>query len=218
MATEMMMGLSVRQVKVPSGHQSLEGVLAAPPLPHGLVVLAHGGIRHSPRNRYVASALHEAGLSTLLLELLDEGEAADRAVVSNIQLLAGRLQRATDWVRDQPEAASLRLGYFGAGTGAAAALEVAARWPEAGDAVVSCGGCPDLAWEYLADVQAPTLLIVGGNDPTTLRLNEKALSALWCEKELAVVPGATHLFAPPEALEEVARLASAWFAGHLGRN
>ena len=155
-----------RSVEVPSGKRRLPGLLAVPPAAQGVVAFAHGSGsgRLSPRNQFVARALQEGGLATLLLDLLEENEAEDRAKVFDIELLARRLQAAAYWLRREPETASLRLGYFGASTGAAAALVAAAREPEAVGAVVSRGGRPDLADAWLHDVQAPTLLIVGGHD------------------------------------------------------
>jgi putative phosphoribosyl transferase len=181
------------------------------------VVFAHGSGsgRFSPRNQFVAEILQTQGLGTLLLDLLDQEEAEDRRKVFDIELLASRLQSAADWLRDEPETHHLRLGFFGASTGAAAALVAAARYPTSVGAVVSRGGRPDLAWEDLPAVLAPTLLIVGGNDEDVLQLNEQALHRLRCPKELVVIPGATHLFPEPGALEEVARLAQDWFGRHL---
>lgn len=206
-----------RLVKVPSGRHRLEGILTVPAGARGAVVFAHGSGsgRVSPRNRFVARALQEAGLATLLLDLLEEGEAEDREKVFDIELLAYRLQSAADWLRDEPETHDLHLGYFGASTGAAAALVAAARYPAPVRAVVCRGGRPDLARDDLPAVRAPTLLIVGGIDEEVLRLNERALHLLRCPKKLVVIPAATHLFPEPGALEEVARLASEWFVRHL---
>ena len=156
-----------------------------------------------------------AGLATLLLDLLEEDEAQERRKVLDIELLADRLGAAADWLSRDPETRGLRLGYFGASTGAAAALVAAARLPESVGAVVSRGGRPDLANDALPDVVAPTLLIVGGRDETVLELNRQALQLLRCPSELIVVPGATHHFPEPGALEEVARLAGRWFLRHL---
>jgi putative phosphoribosyl transferase len=161
--------------------------------------------------------LQSAGIGTLLMDLLEEDEEDDRTKVFDIELLAERLQSAADWLRQQAETQDHRLGYFGASTGAAAALVAAARQPEGVIAVVSRGGRPDLAADYLPGVQAPTLLIVGGNDDVVITLNEEALALLRCPKQLIIIPGATHLFPEPGALEEVARLASEWFA-HPGRS
>jgi pimeloyl-ACP methyl ester carboxylesterase len=183
----------------------------------GAVLFAHGSgsSRFSPRNARVAAALHELGLGTLLFDLLTEYEADDRRNVFDIPVLADRLLLATRWLGEQKQAADLPLGYFGASTGAAAALVAAAQSERAIGAVVSRGGRPDLAAGALARVRAPTLLIVGGRDTTVLELNRAALGELRCEKELAVVPGATHLFEEPGALEEVTKLAGRWFADHL---
>jgi putative phosphoribosyl transferase len=196
----------------------LSGLLSVPPGAAGVVLFAHGSGsgRLSPRNQFVAGALREAGLATLLIDLLEEGEAADRNKVFDIDLLADRLGCAADWLDRQPETAGLRVGYFGASTGAAAALTAAARTPSAVGAVVSRGGRPDLAWADLRFVHAPTLLIVGGDDDAVLQLNEQAFNRLRCPKELVVIPGATHLFTEPGALEEVARLAKGWFMRCLG--
>jgi putative phosphoribosyl transferase len=206
-----------RPVEVPAGRRRLGGFLTVPPGATGAVAFAHGSGsgRFSPRNQFVAGALQQAGLATLLLDLLDEEEAADRSKVFDILLLAERLQLAAHWLAQEPETAALRLGYFGASTGAGAALVAAAQGPEAVGAVVSRGGRPDLAGDYLPAVQAPTLLIVGGHDDVVIELNERALGQLRCPKELVIVPGATHLFEEPGTLEEVARLARDWFVRHL---
>jgi len=209
-----------RQVVVSSGHRRLGGILRVPPGAVGVVAFAHGSGsgRLSPRNQFVANVLQEAGLATFLLDLLEEPEADDRTKVFDIELLAERLQSAADWLRQDPATSALRLGYFGASTGAGAALVAAARDPASVGAVVSRGGRPDLAQEYLAGVQAPTLLIVGGADDIVIELNELALRRLRCPKELVIVPGATHLFEEPGTLEEVARLATNWFTRHLAPN
>ena len=206
-----------RQVEIPAGRRRLSGILKVPADATGVVAFAHGSGsgRFSPRNQFVSRVLQEAGLATLLLDLLEEEEAEDREKVFDIDLLAGRLQRAGDWLSREPAIRSLRLGYFGASTGAGAALVAAAREPTAVGAVVSRGGRPDLAMDYLPAVQAPTLLIVGGHDDVVLELNRRALRLLRCPKELVVVPGATHLFEEPGTLEEVARLAKQWFVRHL---
>ncbi len=209
--------LTGREVAIPCGLRSLDGTLHVPPGAVGVVSFAHGSGsgRFSPRNQFVARVLQEAGLATLLLDLLEEDEAEDRGKVFDIELLAGRLQSAADWLGQEPETAGLRLGYFGASTGAGAALVAAGRTPASVGAVVSRGGRPDLAQAYLPAVWAPTLLIVGGNDDVVIDLNAKALRRLRCPKELVVVPGATHLFEEPGTLEEVARLAKRWFLHHL---
>jgi len=206
-----------RQVEIPSGRRRLSGILSVPPGAKSVVAFAHGSGsgRFSPRNQFVARALGEGGLATLLYDLLEEEEAEDREMVFDIELLAGRLQSAANWLSREPETHALRLGYFGASTGAGAALVAAARDPAAVGAVVSRGGRPDLAHTHLSAVQAPTLLIVGGNDDVVIELNEQALGLLRCPKQLVLVPGATHLFEEPGTLEEVARLAKEWFVQHL---
>jgi putative phosphoribosyl transferase len=196
----------------------LAGDLRVPEGAAGLVVFAHGSgsSRLSPRNRQVAAALGEAGFATLLFDLLTPEEELDRAKVFDIALLGGRLLEATAWARGEAELEGLPIGYFGASTGAAAALRAAARLGEGIGAVVSRGGRPDLAAESLAEVVSPTLLIVGGADRQVLELNEGAARLLrHCEHEVAVVPGATHLFEEPGALERVSELAAAWFSRHL---
>ncbi|MBD0708298.1 MULTISPECIES: phosphoribosyltransferase family protein [unclassified Streptomyces] len=204
------------RVAVPDG--TLAGRLAVPEGATGIVLFAHGSgsSRHSPRNRAVAAALNRAGLGTLLFDLLTEGEAADRARVFDTPLLSARLAGATEWLAGRPEADGLPLGYFGASTGAAAALWAAGDPGSRVAAVVSRGGRPDLAAERLGRVRAPTLLVVGGRDAPVLDLNRRALSLLRCESALVVVEGATHLFEEPGALEEAAELAASWFTGHLG--
>jgi putative phosphoribosyl transferase len=207
-----------RSVEIAAGRRRLAGILDVPADATGVVAFAHGSGsgRFSPRNQYVAGVLQEAGLATLLLDLLEEEEAEDRDKVFDIELLAERLQCAADWLGREPATRALRLGYFGASTGAGAALVAAARAPAAVAAVVSRGGRPDLADDYLPLVQAPTLLIVGGHDDVVIELNEQARRRLRCHKELVIVPGATHLFEEPGTLEEVARLATEWFLRHLG--
>lgn len=205
------------EVEIPSGRRRLRGILHVPPGALGAVAFAHGSGsgRLSPRNQFVARVLQEAGLATLLLDLLEEEEAENRVKVFDIELLAGRLQSAVDWLSQEPETRSLRLGYFGASTGAGAALVAAARNPVPIGAVVSRGGRPDLARAYLPAVQAPTLLIVGGDDPVVIELNDRARRLLRCPNDLVIVPGATHLFEEPGTLEEVARLAKEWFVQYL---
>jgi len=202
-----------RTVQIPSGTVRLEGNLHVPPQARGTVLFAHGSgsSRLSPRNRYVAQVLQEAGIGTLLFDLLTEDEAQDRAKVFDIDLLAQRLMVATDWLREQALPEGMRMGYFGASTGAAAALQAAASLGPAISAIVSRGGRPDLAEPYLSRVIAPTLLIVGELDPMVIELNQAAYAALNTEKELVIVPGATHLFEEPGALEQVAELATNWF-------
>jgi putative phosphoribosyl transferase len=195
----------------------MQGTLTIPDNAQGIVTFAHGSgsSRFSPRNRYVAEVLQQAGLATLLIDLLEEEEEVDRRNVFDIELLSSRLLSATNWLAEQPETRALRLGYFGASTGAASALVAAARQPERVAAVVSRGGRPDLAGDYLPRVKAPTLLIVGGNDDVVIQLNEEALAQLKCPREMVIIPGATHLFPEPGALEEVARLARDWFLPRL---
>jgi putative phosphoribosyl transferase len=203
-------GVSVAAVR-------LAGHLTVPADARGIVVFAHGSgsSRHSPRNRYVAAVLNQAALGTLLFDLLTPDEEADRANVFDIGLLARRLTGVTEWLRGQPGAAGLPVGYFGASTGAAAALWAAAEPGSGIAAVVSRGGRPDLASPRLGSVRAPTLLIVGGRDDVVLGLNSQAQAQLHCENELAVVPGATHLFEEPGTLTTAAELARDWFAGRL---
>jgi dienelactone hydrolase len=208
-------------VYVAAGTVTLEGNLSLPDHPQGVVLFAHGSgsSRHSPRNRRVASQLNEAHLATLLIDLLTpEEEAVDLRTAHlrfDIRLLAQRLVGATDWLGQNPSTHDLRIGYFGASTGAGAALVAAAERPDVVGAVVSRGGRPDLAGAALDRVRAPTLLIVGGNDYPVIEMNREALVQLRCEKHLAIVPGATHLFEEPGTLDEVARLARAWFEHHL---
>lgn len=212
------------EVLIQAGSARLHGQLTAFPASTGIVLFAHGSgsSRHSPRNSRVATALNRAGFATLLFDLLTEEEELDRANVFDTALLADRLAGATRWVLGHPEAlgggGSLPVGYFGASTGAAAALWAAAEPDLPVKAIVSRGGRPDLAAARLPDVTAPTLLIVGGNDGLVLDLNSQAQAQLRCENQLAVVPGATHLFEEPGALEEVAELAADWFADHLQRS
>jgi len=208
------------EVEPAAGEVRLAGYLTVPENAAGIVVFAHGSgsSRHSPRNRYVARVLTEAGLGTLLFDLLTPEEELDRANVFDIGLLARRLTRVTGWLRTQPRATRAAVGYFGASTGAAAALWAAAE-PGAGiAAVVSRGGRPDLARPRLAAVTAPTLLIVGGNDDVVLDLNRRAQAELRCENHLAIVPGATHLFEEPGTLATAAALARDWFLSHLTRS
>jgi putative phosphoribosyl transferase len=196
---------------------ALHADLRVPPGPEGLVIFAHGSgsSRHSPRNRAVAAALNSAGFATMLLDLLGEHEEGQRGNVFDVGLLADRLLAATAWAATGPATRELPIGYFGASTGAAAALIAAAEAPDRVDAVVSRGGRPDLAVDVLADVEAPTLLIVGGADRAVLRLNELAAERLAARSEVAVVPGAGHLFEEPGALERVAELAINWFGTEL---
>lgn len=210
-------------VRIASGTVELDGILTLPSAARAIVVFAHGSgsSRLSPRNRFVARSLHEAHLATLLMDLMTAPEeAADAATAHlrfNIPRLASRLVAATDWVLGEAATRGLCVGYFGASTGAAAALVAAGQRPAAVRAIVSRGGRPDLAVDILDAVLAPTLLIVGGQDREVLAMNRAALGAIRVEKDLAVVPGAGHLFEEPGALEEVARLATGWFVGHLTR-
>lgn len=207
-----------RELCIASGAAVIEGMLELPAHPGGIVVFAHGSgsSRFSPRNNFVAAELRRAGLGTLLLDLLTPAEDAVRARRFDIALLTARLVAAVHHLRGDRATATLPVGAFGASTGAAAALQLAAAEPERISAVVSRGGRPDLAGHAaLAGVRAPTLLIVGGLDTEVLALNEDALRRLTCPKELAVVPGATHLFDEPGTLERVAALAAAWFSRHL---
>ncbi|MEU6549022.1 phosphoribosyltransferase family protein [Streptomyces sp. NPDC046915] len=206
-----------REVDMAAGALRLRGDLTVPDGATGLVVFAHGSgsSRRSPRNRFVAAGLNRAGLGTLLFDLLTRDEEGDRANVFDTDLLAGRLVDVTTWLRGQPESEGLAVGYFGASTGAAAALCAAAEQGARVAAVVSRGGRPDLAGPRLPAVAAPTLLIVGGHDQMVLGLNRRAQAQLRCENRLAVVPGATHLFEEPGALEAVTDLARDWFTDHL---
>jgi putative phosphoribosyl transferase len=214
------MGTGAREVEI-AGAPGVElpGDLTVPAntQARGVIAFAHGSgsSRLSPRNRQVARALNEAGFASLLFDLLTPDEEIDRANVFDIPLLAGRLVAATKWLRRQPDTARLALGYFGASTGSAAALLAAAELQAGVSAVVSRGGRPDLAGPRLGEVVAPVLLIVGGADPAVLELNREAQGRLGSENELAVIPGATHLFEQPGALDRVAGLATAWFTRHL---
>ena len=210
-------GGAEQDVRVPAAAVTLPGRLTVPPDARGMVLFAHGSGsgRGSPRNLFVARALHAVRVGTLLLDLLTPEEEAHRSNVFDIGLLAARLAAATSWLRAQPGLATMGVGYFGASTGAAAALRAAAQPGRDIAAIVSRGGRPDLAAAYLGSVRAPTLLIVGGLDERVLTLNVEAQARLRTENQLAVVPGATHLFAEPGALERVAALARDWFAGHL---
>ena len=208
-------------VTIPAGSVDLAGDLAVPPAARGLVIFAHGSgsSRRSPRNQSVARHLQNAGLSTLLFDLLTEEEEqldhSTRHLRFNIPLLGERLVNATHWAGSQAGVRALSTGYFGASTGAAAALGAAAGLPDRIGAIVSRGGRPDLAGKALPEVKAATLLIVGGRDAPVIELNEQAHAALRCEKRLVIVPGATHLFEEPGTLERVAHLATEWFLQHL---
>jgi putative phosphoribosyl transferase len=210
-----------RLVRIAAGSVTLEGNLNLPERTHAVVLFAHGSgsSRHSSRNRYVARVLNKENLATLLIDLLtsyeEEIDLNTEHLRFDIGLLAERLVAATDWLTQYPDTRHLPVGYFGASTGAAAALVAAAERPDVVGAMVSRGGRPDLARSALLQVQAPTLLIVGGNDIQVIELNRVALGQLRCEKHLVIVPGATHLFVEPGALDEVARLARDWFHRHL---
>jgi dienelactone hydrolase len=212
------------QVRVATGSVTLEGNLGLPESARGVVLFAHGSGsgRHSPRNRFVAQQLREAGLATLLLDLLTlEEEAVDQRTAHlrfDIDLLADRLVGAADWLAEEPRTADLPVGCFGASTGGGAALVAASRRPDRLGAIVSRGGRPDLAGNALPAVRAPTLLLVGGEDKPVIGLNENALAQLGAAvKKLVIVPGASHLFEEPGKLEEVARLAADWFTRYLDR-
>jgi putative phosphoribosyl transferase len=204
-------------VQIPIDSTRLEGSLAIPGQAKGLVVFAHGSgsSRFSPRNNFVAQLLRQAGIGTLLMDLLTLQEDSVYETRFNINLLTERLLLATRWLQEQQLTKDLVIGYFGASTGAAAALKAAAVEGSKIGAVVSRGGRPDLAEESLTRVQSPTLLIVGGRDTVVLQLNRSALAKLKGKKELVIIPGATHLFEEPGALEEVARLATEWFKQYL---
>ena len=212
-----MRAVSERLIEVESQSVRLEGMLGLPGGASGIVLFAHGSGsgRFSPRNQAVARSLRQSGVGTLLIDLLENWESDDRGKVFDIDLLTDRLLAATEWAKADEETRDLSIGYFGASTGAAAALHAAAVRPDAIKAVVSRGGRPDLAMPYLGQVAAPTLLIVGGDDVPVIPLNREALKLLGGPKELVIVPGATHLFEEPGALDEVARHASAWFGRYL---
>lgn len=209
------------QVVIPVKRVELGGELVLPPKPLGLVLFAHGSgsSRHSPRNRYVAGVLRDAGIGTLLFDLLtaaeEQAEARTRHLRFDIPFLAERLMGATRWALDQATSSDLNVGYFGSSTGAAAGLVAASQLGGIVNAVVSRGGRPDLAGEALEGVHAASLLIVGGEDKPVIELNEAAFARLTCEKALRIVPRATHLFEEPGTLEIVAKMAAEWFANHL---
>lgn len=213
----------VRAVSIPAESVMLAGDLAIPAGANGIVLFAHGsGSSHtSPRNRFVAEYLQNSGMATLLFDLMtpdeEELDLMTGALRFDVDFLSRRLLSATAWVQKQKETAALPIGYFGASTGAAAALVAASRWQTNVRTVVSRGGRPDLAGETLAQVRAPTLLIVGGDDIEVIELNRQAAQQLAAHHELAIVPGATHLFEEPGTLEEVARLAARWFSRYLHR-
>lgn len=209
------------QIRIPAGQVTLTGDLTVPDGACGLVLFAHGSgsSRLSPRNRYVAGVLHEAGLGTLLFDLLTSGEETidleTREYRFDIGLLAERLGSATEWVLSEPATCELQVGYFGSSTGGGGALVAAAAHPERVSAIVSRGGRPDLAGAALVGVSAPTLLIVGGEDDVVIELNRKAMGQMRCEVKLALIPGATHLFEEPGTLGQVAHLAADWFTTYL---
>jgi len=213
--------MQANEVVITAGALRLEGELVMPPEAKGVVLFAHGSgsSRHSPRNQFVARVLQEAGVATLLFDLLTEQEEEEeiytRHLRFNITLLANRLVDATHWITGQEAARGLSIGYFGSSTGAAAALVAAAELGRRISAVVSRGGRPDLAGAALDRVTAATLLIVGGHDIPVIALNEEAYARLRCEKHLTIVPGATHLFEESGALEQVSQLAADWFVNHF---
>jgi putative phosphoribosyl transferase len=214
--------IHLNEVRIPVGRATLDGNLTIVDEATALVLFVHGSgsSRHSPRNQFVARTLNDAGLGTLLFDLLThEEEGIDTQTGElrfNIHLLAERLVYATKWAKQQEQTRDLRIGYFGSSTGGAAALVAAADNPQDVSAVVSRGGRPDLADEALPKVQAPTLLIVGANDDIVIELNEQARDRMRCEVKLEIIPGATHLFEEPGALERVAKLASDWFVKNIG--
>jgi putative phosphoribosyl transferase len=212
----------MNDVQIQAGGAVLSGNLTIPEGAASLVLFAHGSgsSRHSPRNQFVARTLNDAGLATLLFDLLTQEEEAidmlSREHRFNIGLLAERLVDATSWAKQQKQTRGLRFGYFGSSTGGGAALVAAVEMPKDVGAIVSRGGRPDLAGDALPKVQAPTLLIVGGNDDIVIELNEMARDQMRCEVKLEIVPGATHLFEETGALEKVAKLSSDWFVNHIG--
>ncbi len=209
--------IETEEIVIPSGTAALKGILSIPRKARGIVLFAHGSgsSRLSPRNSYVAQTLQDAGLATLLMDLLTETEDADYERRFDIGLLKERLLVGAAWLAKDPRTKALPLGIFGASTGAAAALDVAAEFGESVRAVVSRGGRPDLAAADPAGVAAPALFIVGGDDPAVLALNRAVYEELKAEKKLVVIPGATHLFEEPGALERVAKEAAAWFVRYL---
>ena len=211
-------------VRIPIGAQSLEGELWIPERAQGIVLFAHGSgsSRHSPRNQFVAQIIRDAGTGTLLFDLLTRAEEREDDITGelrfNIPFLAERLVQATSWLKKQPGMEDYGIGYFGSSTGGGAALMAAAELGAEINAVVSRGGRPDLAAEALPNVKAPTLLIVGEYDEVVIELNEQAFAELNCEKEMKIIPRATHLFEEPGALEKVANTAAAWFHDHLRKH
>ena len=219
------MSSSLNEVSISCGSATLQGNLLVPPDANGIVIFAHGSgsSRHSPRNNYVAQTLHDKGLATLLFDLLtkeeEEKERWTAHIRFNIPLLADRLVSTTYWIKNNRQTSRLKIGYFGASTGAAAALVAAAKMPNLIDVVVSRGGRPDLAGKELGQVKAPTLLIVGENDKTVIDLNRKAFKSLKHinDKKIIIIPGASHLFEEPGALEKVSRVATDWFLIYLDK-
>jgi putative phosphoribosyl transferase len=209
------------EIKIPVGNVLVEGTLTLPPSAKGVVLFAHGSgsSRFSPRNQYVAKEFNKAIIGTLLFDLLTQEEEEEDIVTAayrfNINLLAVRLIGVTEWLRNDPLTKRMYFGYFGASTGAAAALIAAAKLPNYIAAVVSRGGRPDLAGEYLPSVAAPTLLLVGGLDAEVIELNRQAMNQMKAEKKLVIISGATHLFEEPGTLEEVANLSTNWFHRYL---
>ena len=209
------------EMKIPVGNVVVEGTLTLIPGAKGVVLFAHGSGsgRFSPRNQYVAKEFNKANIGTLLFDLLTKEEEEEDIVTAeyrfNIALLAKRLIGVTEWLRNDPKTKKLSIGYFGASTGAAAALIAAAKLPNEIAAVVSRGGRPDLAGDYLPGVAAPTLLLVGGLDTEVIELNQEAMDQMTAEKKLVIVPGATHLFEEPGTLEHVAKLSTEWFLRYL---
>ncbi len=210
-----------RYIQITSGDVVLDADICIPAKAESLIIFAHGSgsNRHSPRNRQTAQVMQDAGLATLLVSMLSVEEEAEDLIKGNLRfniaLLSSRLTSITDWLHDNQETAGFKYGIFGASTGAAGALICAAERPELVEAVVSRGGRPDMAARYLEQVSAPTLLIVGGDDSAVIDLNRRALAALKGEKELVFIPGATHLFEEPGAIEKVGELAKNWFINHL---
>lgn len=223
MKTDTDQKILTQDVEMKTAVATLYGTLTVPQQAASIVIFSHGAgsSRFSPRNQYVAGVLHQSGLATLLMDLMTEREersdAVTRTLAFDIPFLAERVEAATEWIQSYDATRDLRIGYFGASTGSAAALMAAAHKSDAVGAVVSRGGRPDLASEILPDVRAPTLLIVGGLDTPVIDLNRLAANLLTVEHKLVIVPGATHLFEEPGKLDEVADYAGAWFVQHLGR-
>ena len=214
-------GLLSPEIKIETGKIALDGYLTVPRNARGIVLFAHGSgsSRKSPRNQYTARELNNAGLATLLFDLLSSHEDLEDRITGeyrfNVTLLAHRLIGVTDWIKQRPNTRNLAVGYFGASTGSAVALIAAAVKPQVVKAVVSRGGRPDLAMKALPDVKAPTLFIIGGSDTAVIDLNKKAYDALTVKKDIVVIAGATHLFEEPGALQKVSQLAADWFKKYL---